>query len=84
MTAPDRIWVTGIGKDPTSHWWHSGTIAGATEYLRADLAAPTTMTPEVKALVNEAVLSKARALVLAMLEVLIKKSQSDELAMPKE
>ena len=52
MTAPERIWVTGIGKGPTAHWWHSGTVAGATEYIRADLATPAAMTPEVAALVE--------------------------------
>ena len=36
MTIPNRIWATGIGQDPTAHWWHDKPLTAGTTFLHED------------------------------------------------
>ncbi len=56
MTAPERIWVSGWDRDPTSHWWHDTPLNGMPIYIRAD-APPEAFAalPQVQNLIRAAI-----------------------------
>lgn len=35
MTAPERIWATCNGSDPSGNWWHCRELAVGVEYILA-------------------------------------------------
>lgn len=54
MTAPERIWATCNGSDPSGNWWHCRELAKGTEYIRHDAAA-LAASPVVQDMIRQAV-----------------------------